>query len=137
MQFSWERRLKAIRHLNLDLKLLIEDEDFSKSGPLLFGAGFKKNAKNGLIEPVKPRLHLLQRRGRALQACQALESFFKGPISMGVGVTTTTVSRTTRRAFCQRMAQKGGQADNECPFCFCKPSTYNKSFDRYSGNCMR
>ena len=37
--FSQERRVKAIGRLNSDLKSLVEDEDFSKAAPFLFGSG--------------------------------------------------------------------------------------------------
>ena len=44
-QFSQERRSKALARLNPDLKSLVDDEDFSKSAPFLFGPGFEKKAK--------------------------------------------------------------------------------------------
>ena len=44
-QFSQERRSKALARLNPDLKSLVEDEDFSKAAPFLFGSGFEKKAK--------------------------------------------------------------------------------------------
>jgi hypothetical protein len=44
-QYAQERRTRAMTHLNPDLKSLVEDEDFSQSLPLLFGAGFEKKAK--------------------------------------------------------------------------------------------
>ena len=44
-QFSQERRSKALARLNPDLKSLVEDEDFSKLAPFLFGPGFEKKAK--------------------------------------------------------------------------------------------
>ena len=37
--------MKVLAHLNPDLKSLAEDTDFSKAAPLLFGAGFQKQAK--------------------------------------------------------------------------------------------
>lgn len=43
-QFSQERRMKAISRLNPDLKSLVEEEDFLKAAPLLFGAGFQRKA---------------------------------------------------------------------------------------------
>ena len=44
-QFSQEPRSKALAGLNPDLKPLVEDEDFSKSAPFLFGPAFEKKAK--------------------------------------------------------------------------------------------
>ena len=44
-QFSQERRSKALARLNPNLKPLVDDEDFSKSAPFLFGPGFEKKAK--------------------------------------------------------------------------------------------
>ena len=42
---SQERRTKALARLNPDLKSLVDDEDFSKAAPFLFGSGFEKKAK--------------------------------------------------------------------------------------------
>ena len=42
---SQERRTKVLAHLNPDLA---KDTDFSKDAPLLFGAGFQKQAKEHL-----------------------------------------------------------------------------------------
>ena len=43
-----ERRSKALSHLNLDLKSLVEDEEFSPAASYLFGPGFEKKAKERL-----------------------------------------------------------------------------------------
>ena len=43
---SQERRTKALSRLNLDLKSLVEDEDFSNAAPHLFGAGFEKRQRS-------------------------------------------------------------------------------------------
>ena len=71
-QFSQERRMKAISRLNPDLKSLVEEEDFLKAAPLLFGAGFQRKAmerseqSNAYERPFMP-----PRRGTA-----ALDFFF-------------------------------------------------------------
>ena len=141
-QFAQERRTRALGRLNPDLKSLIEDEVFSKAGPLLFGTGFEKKAKER-SEAVKclRRATLAPKKGKAPRV--PLESFFEGPApngeaaeAVGEGATTTTVKR---RAFRRRTARKGGQSDNECLFCICKPCTcsHNKRlFEGYSGNLM-
>ena len=44
-KFSQERRSKALVRLNPDLKLLVEDEDFSKLAPFLFVPGLKRRPR--------------------------------------------------------------------------------------------
>ena len=51
-QFSQERRRKALSCLNPDLKSLVEEKDFSKSSPYLFGPSFEKKAKE-MTEAIK------------------------------------------------------------------------------------
>ena len=100
MQFAQERWTRALGRLNPDLMSLIEDEVFSKAGPLLFGAGFEKKAKEQ-SEAAKclRRATLATKKGKAPQA--PLESFFEGPApngeaveAVGVGATTTAVTVT-------------------------------------------
>ena len=85
-QFSQERRLKAIGRLNSDLKSLVEDEDFSKSGLLLFGAGFEKKAKER-SEAVKclRKATFASKKGESFSSSSSSRKFFRGSRSQWRG----------------------------------------------------
>ena len=82
--FAQERRTRALGRLNPDLKSLVEDEDFSKAGPLLFGAGFEKKAKER-SEAVKclRRATLAPKKGES--SSSSSRKFFRGARSQWRG----------------------------------------------------
>ena len=92
-QFSQEQRSKALARLNPYLKSLVEDEDISKSPPLLFGPGFKKKAKERC-----EAITCLRRAANALKkGVGHLKRFLEEPTPSGEATTGagTTIALTT------------------------------------------
>lgn len=80
-QFSQERRVRAISHLNPDLKSFVEEEDFSKTIPLLFRAGFERKAmeRSKVVKCLRKATHAPKKRESSSR------KFFRGASSQWRG----------------------------------------------------